>query len=348
MRRRLSIRALTILAVLFVLLFTGSLIIISFYVYFLLAEKGSNPVSNYPFMFILSVSVIFLGTLFSVPITRFFVVPIKNLAKATEKVKNGDFTVRVEETNTSDEIKALVSGFNGMVEELGNTKLLRTDFISNFSHEFKTPINSIKGFARELLEDNSLNESQRREYLQIIVDESDRLADMAANVLLLTDLEHTSSPAREERFSLDEQLRHCLLLLERQWSEKELELDVELDEVYFVSDEDMLSHLWLNLISNGIKFSPRGGKLSLRCFEKDGVVSVSVSDEGEGIPADKIGKVFDRFYQADTSHKSEGHGLGLTLCKRIAELCGGRIKVKSEVGRGSIFTVELPVSKNAI
>ncbi len=342
MRRRLSIRALILIAVIATLIFAGTFALIGLWIYLFLAQNNTSLGGHYPFIIIIFSSAVIISTLFSIPATRYFVIPIKNLAKATEKVKNGDFSVRVEERDTSNELQSLVSGFNGMVEELGNIQLLRKDFISNFSHEFKTPINSIKGFANELLVDENLNETQRREYLQIIADESARLADMAANVLLLTDLEHTSAPVKSERFLLDEQLRRCMVLLEKQWSEKNIELDVELDEVYYVSDEDMLSHLWINLFSNAIKFSPRGGKVSLRCQQHSDCITVSISDEGQGIPAEKISKIFERFYQADVSHKSEGYGLGLSLCKRITELCGGSIDVKSELGKGSVFTVTLP------
>ncbi|MBE6677407.1 MAG: HAMP domain-containing histidine kinase [Ruminococcaceae bacterium] len=347
MRRRLSIRALILTAVLITLLFAGAFALVGLWLYLWLKENNASLGGHYPFIIIIFSSAVIISTLFSIPVTRFFVLPIKSLAKATQKVKNGDFSVRVEERDTSNELQSLVSGFNGMVEELGNIQLLRTDFISNFSHEFKTPINSIKGFANELLVDKNLNEAQKREYLQIIVDESERLADMAANILLLTDLEHTSAPVKEERFSLDEQLRRCMLLLEKQWSAKNIEPDIELEEVYYSSDEDMLSHLWINLISNAIKFSPPGGTVSLRCSNGEDCVTVSVSDQGQGIPADKIDKIFDRFYQVDISHQSEGYGLGLSLCKRIAELCGGDISVKSELGKGSIFTVNLPVEKKS-
>ena len=345
MRRRLSIRALILLAVLITLLFAGAFALVGLWLYLWLEETHTSLGGHYPFIIMLFCSAVFISTLFSIPVTRFFVIPIKNLAKATQKVKNGDFTVRVEERDTSNELQSLVSGFNGMVEELGNIQLLRTDFITNFSHEFKTPINSIKGFANELLVDDSLDEAQRQEYLQIIADEADRLADMAANVLLLTNLEHTSAPIKEDTFSLDEQLRRCMLLLEKQWSAKSIEPDIELDEVYYCSDEDMLSHLWINLISNAIKFSPPGGTVSLRCSSDGEFINVSVTDQGQGIPADKIGRIFDRFYQADVSHQSEGYGLGLSLCKRIAELCGGSISVQSELGKGSVFTVSLPVKQ---
>ena len=289
-----------------------------------------------------------IGTLISIPINRFFVVPIRKLVDATRKVANGDFTVRVPDANVSDELRALVTGFNSMTAELGNTELFRMDFISNFSHEFKTPISSIRGFAKELLNAPSLSDEQRREYLTIIADESERLSNMAADVLLLTSLEHTQYVSTVRSFSLDEQIRRCLLLLEKSWTEKELEPDVELEDVDYSFDEELMSHLWLNLLSNAIKFSPVGGRLTVKCRKQKGKAVVTVSDEGCGIPEENIDKIFDRFYQADSSHKSEGNGLGLTLCRRIAELCGGSIGVRSELGKGTEFEVVLPIKEAEI
>lgn len=344
MRKKLSIRTVTLIAVMAVLILTAALTVLVLfgYPYFMggrIVEGRHAP---------LVISLLFassaFGALVSIPITRFFVVPIRDLAKATEEVKKGNFAVRVEGEQTSDELNSLVTGFNEMVEELENTELLRTDFISNFSHEFKTPIASVRGFAKELLADGDLSEEQRREYLEIIVEESERLSGMAAKVLLLTDLEHTRALGKAERFSLDEQIRHSILLLEKQWSKKDIELNIELEPTTYVSDPDILSQMWLNLLSNAIKFSPTGGRVTVSCKNGEGGVYVSVEDEGEGIPPDKIERIFDRFYQADTSHRSEGNGLGLALCRRISELCGGSISVKSELAKGTVFTVVLPES----
>lgn len=341
MKTRLSIRIVTIMMVFMTLVFAGVFTLLGLYIISRMGYNTPGDDAHPPFLILLFCASSVIGTLISVPLTRYFVIPIKDIAKAMDKVKEGDFEVRIDETQTSAELGVLVRGFNGMVEELGSIELFRKDFISNFSHEFKTPITSIRGFAKELLADDTLSEGQKREYLQIIFDESERLSNMASNVLLLTNLEHTTKLSGGKWFSLDEQIRRCLLLLERRWMEKELELDLELDEIYCEGDEEMLSHIWVNLLSNGIKFSPRGGVLSVRCYKADGDICVSVSDRGQGIPQDKIEKIFDRFYQADTSHQSDGNGLGLALCKRIAELAEGSISVKSELGKGSTFTVSL-------
>ncbi len=342
MRKKLSIRTVTLIAVMSVLILTAALTVIVLFCYPLFMGGSIVEGRHAPIVIALLFASSAFGALVSIPITRFFVVPIRDLAKATERVKEGDFTVRVEGEQTSDELNSLVTGFNEMVEELENTELLRTDFISNFSHEFKTPIASVRGFAKELLAGDALDEAQRREYLEIIVEESERLSGMAANVLLLTDLEHTRALGKTDSFSLDEQIRHCILILEKQWSKKEIELNIELEPVSYVSDEDMLSHMWINLLSNAIKFSPHGGTVTVLCARKDKGIYVSIADEGEGIHPDNIGRIFDRFYQEDASHKAEGNGLGLTLCRRISELCGGSISVKSELSRGTVFTVFLP------
>lgn len=343
MRGRLSIRTATVIAVFAVLLFASVLTLLGFYLYVSFSQNEVLEGKHVPWVITLFCVSAIIGTLISVPITRFFIMPIRQLAKATDRVKNGDFTVRVDDVDTSDELRSLVRGFNGMVEELGSIEMFRMDFISNFSHEFKTPIASIRGFAKELLADDSLSETQRKEYLQIIADEAERLSNMASNVLLLTDLENTCRTANIASFSLDEQIRRTLVLLEKQWMDKEIEPELELDPVVCNGDEEMLSHLWLNLLSNAIKYSNRGGKLWVRCYSAEGFAFVEVKDEGEGIAPDKIDKIFDRFYQADTSHKAEGNGLGLALCKRIAQLWKGRIDVKSELGKGTSFTVELPL-----
>ncbi len=330
------------LAVFFVLIVASLLTFIGIRIYLLIDRDLLANTSSILIITIVLAVCVTLGTLLSIPITRYFLMPVRRLAKATKQVATGDFTVSVPEVRTPRELQELIAGFNSMVKELGSIELFRNDFIGNFSHEFKTPINSILGFARELQHDELLTEKQRKEYLEIITNESERLSNMANNVLLLTDLEHTNLLTDISRFSLDEQLRRTLLLLESRWSGKDIELDIDLDAVEFESNEEILSHLWINLMSNAIKFSPAGGKVRVQCKHTDDNIIVSVYNEGQGISADNIERIFDKFYQCDTSHKSEGYGLGLPLCKRVAELCGGHIRAKSEVGKFTEITVYLP------
>ena len=245
--------------------------------------------------------------------------PMDDLVHAMHAVSQGDFSV-------------------------GSLELFRKDFINNFSHEFKTPIVSIRGFAKQL-EREDLTEEQRKEYLDIIVSESDRLANMASNVLLLSKLENQTIVTDREDYRLDEQLRRCVLLLEKQWSEKDLELDLELEEVVYRGNEEMMNHVWVNLLNNAVKFSPAGGTLRVRLRREGNEAVCTVGDEGPGMDGDTRRRIFEKFYQGDTAHATEGNGLGLSLVKRIVDLCGGSIEVDSAPGRGSAFTVRLPLAE---
>ena len=186
--------------------------------------------------------------------------PIKKLSRAMKQVSDGDFSIRLNENEAVGEFRELVTSYNHMAEELSGIEMFRKDFINNFSHEFKTPIISIRGFARQL-EREDLTDEQRREYTSIIVAESERLANMSSNILLLSKLENQQIVCDKAEYSLDEQIRSCILLLEKQWSDKEIELDLQLEELSYNGNEEMMSHVWVNLISNAIKYSPEGGIL---------------------------------------------------------------------------------------
>ncbi len=270
--------------------------------------------------------------------------PIHKVNNAMKKVSQGDFSIRLSEEDSVGEIRELITSYNHMAEELSSIELFRTDFINNFSHEFKTPIVSIRGFAKQLERDD-LTDAQRKEYTRIIVSESERLANMSANVLLLTKLENQQIITNKKHYSLDEQLRNCILLMEKQWSEKELELRLELDELSYFGDEEMMSHIWVNLLNNAIKFSPQGGVLEVSCMQVQSFIVVQVTDHGEGMDAGTQARIFEKFYQGDTAHATEGNGLGLSLAKRIVDLCGGKVAVDSAPGQGTTFSVYLPVEE---
>ena len=220
--------------------------------------------------------------------------------------------------------------------------MLRADFVDNFSHEFKTPIVSIKGFAEELKHDD-LTPEQRSEYLDIIIHESSRLSQLATNVLNLSRVEKQTILASRERFDLTEQVRRSVLLFESKWEQKRLTLSVELDEVSLVGDEELLSQVWLNLIDNAVKFTPDGGCVDIRLKKSGEMAMFSISDDGYGISEEAQRHIFDKFYQGDLSHASSGNGLGLSIARRIVLLHGGDIRCKSEEGAGTEFTVELPL-----
>jgi len=270
--------------------------------------------------------------------------PIHRVNEAMKKVSKGDFSERVDDGKCSGEIRELVQSYNHMAEELSGIEMFRSDFINNFSHEFKTPIVSIRGFARQL-EREDISEEQRREYTRIIVAESERLANMSSNVLLLTKLENQQIVTDKKPYRLDEQLRGCILLMEKQWSDKNLELRLDLDELTYSGNEEMMSHVWVNLISNAIKYSPEGGLLELGCMRVQDFIVVHVTDHGEGMDELTQLRIFEKFYQGDSAHAAEGNGLGLSLAKRIVDLCGGKIAVNSAPGEGSMFSVYLPVEE---
>ncbi len=302
---------------------------------------------NSPLQFL--VLSLILAVILSAILLRMMVRPIRQLVEATKKVAKGDFSVRVENEDADDEVAELVGSFNDMTRELGNNELFKKDFINSFSHEFKTPIVSIRGFAKQLQRDD-LSDEQKREYVDIIVRESERLTNMSSNVLLLTRLENQEIMPDLTCFSLDEQLRQAILLLEKQWTDKEIELDLDLPYLKICANEEMLKHVWINLIGNAIKFSNHGGRIAVSCRMVDNRAQVTVADSGIGMDEETCERIFDKFYQGESSgsaqpsHSTEGNGLGLSLVKRIIELSRGSVAVKSRPGEGSTFIVEIPVN----
>lgn len=293
---------------------------------------------------VVSVAASFLvGSTLAFVISNTVLKPLSELVKATRKVTNGDFNIHLEMKYSRlslKELRELIHDFNEMTEELRNTELFRKDFISNFSHEFKTPLVSIRGFARQLYE-GGLTPEQQKEFSKIILDETEYLSVLSQNTLLMTNLENKDIITEKTDFSLDEQLRNCMIRLEPQWSAKNIDIDMELDEIRYYWNASMLAHVWNNLFDNAVKFTPEGGSIRVTLGRKDGLIVATVTDSGCGIPEEAIPHIFEKFYQADTSHATKGNGLGLSLVKKIVELCEGDIYVSSEVGKGTTFTIEL-------
>ncbi len=267
--------------------------------------------------------------------------PLKLLTNATKQIAKGDFSVHIPDEDGQGEMSQLVHNFNLMVKELDSNEMFRKDFINNFSHEFKTPIVSIRGYAKQLRNEN-LTPEQKREYIDIIIAESDRLAGMSTNVLLLSKLENQTLVTDRSPFYLDEQIRNEILLMEDSWAKKELLISPELEEIYYNGSAELLSHVWRNLLSNAIKFSPHGGELKVDLSRREDSIVVKISDEGVGMDEETAKHIFDKFYQGDTSHKTEGNGLGLSIAARAATLCGGSITVRTAPGEGTTFEVRLP------
>ena len=267
--------------------------------------------------------------------------PIRNLGSAMNRVAGGDFKLRIDSTSRSGDIQQLYKDFNVMVSELEKTEVLQSDFVSNVSHEFKTPINAIEGYTM-LLQDTGEGTPEQREYVDKILHNTRRLSSLIGDILLLSKVENQTIAREETEFRLDEQVRQSILSLEPQWSEKETDFDVELEEISYRGDERLLMHVWNNLIGNAVKFNPPNAAVRLRLSRSDGGVIFTVEDEGPGIPPEAQKHIFDKFYQGDSSHREEGNGLGLALVKRILNVCGGEIAQENLPGRGCRFTVRLP------
>lgn len=282
-----------------------------------------------------------IGTSISAMASEKFLKPLNQLIKTTKIVAKGDFSVRVEEINNNSEIADLLRNFNLMTEELGSIEMFRNDFINNFSHEFKTPIVSIRGFAKQLQNEN-LSVEKRKEYTDIIINEAERLTNMSANILLLTKFENQQLITNQIEYELDEQIRDCIILLEKQWGNKNIEMDLNLERVKIYSNTEMLSHLWINLIENAIKYSNENGHIAIECHENDGVIQFTIRDDGSGMDENTLKHIFDKFFQGDKAHAVQGNGIGLSIVKRIIELCKGTIMVESKIGQGTTFVVKLP------
>ena len=281
-----------------------------------------------------------VGLLITNFLSKLIFAPIRRMTQAMEKVAEGDFTVRMPAQSSSQEILDLYTGFNMMVQELRSTEILQTDFVSNVSHEFKTPINAIEGYSMLLQNGDNLT-PQQEEYVGKIVYNTHRLSTLVGSILLLSKLEHQQIQTGLFPFRLDEQIRQSIVAMEDAWDKKGIELDADLERVSYLGNEHILHHVWDNLISNAIKFSPQGGLISLRLARKDGRIHFTVEDQGPGIPEESLKRIFDKFYQTDSSHKQEGNGLGLALAKRIVTTVDGRIWAENLPQGGCRFTVIL-------
>ncbi|MEN6328187.1 MAG: HAMP domain-containing sensor histidine kinase [Syntrophomonas sp.] len=272
--------------------------------------------------------------------TKFISQPIKYISDVTREVAKGNFDIQID-YNGNDEIGILAKNFNLMTRELKNIEYLRKDFITSVSHELKTPISSIQGFA-EIIKDNHLSPEKFNEYTDIIIEEAKRLNKLSSNILKLSKLENQLIHNKKARFSLDEQVRRTILLFEEQWSKKNLILEINLDKVDFEGDEELIQQLWMNLIANAVKFSYDNGTVDISLQQNDYSIIVVIRDEGIGIAEGSKPRIFEKFYQGDTAHSGRGNGLGLAIVKRIIEICNGSISFESEEGAGTCFTVTLP------
>lgn len=268
--------------------------------------------------------------------------PLKEILKATEKIASGDFSVRLEPKHpygSYDEYDLIKEYLNIMASDLSKSEILKSDFISNVSHEIKTPVAVIKNYSVLLEKEN--DPEKRAQYRRELVRASNRLSNLVGNILKLNKLENQELIVEKKAFRLDGALEEAIVAFESQIEKKELEIECDLEEISIVSSESHLEIVWNNLISNAIKFTEKGGKVGVSCKWVDGMATVEISDTGCGIDAETGKHIFDKFYQGDTSHSGEGNGLGLALVKKVIDTLGGEISVKSELGKGTTFTVRL-------
>lgn len=285
------------------------------------------------------------GAAIAVGLSKIFVSPMMKLGDAMRKVAGGDFSVRLDCSSRIRDVREVYGSFNTMVKELGNTETLQTDFVSNVSHEFKTPINAIEGYA-SLLQDSQLTDEQKNTYIDKIIFNTRRLSDLVGNILLLSKVNNQTISLKASTFRLDEQVRQSILALESKWEKKEIEFDIDLDEIEYTGFENLLSHVWLNLIDNAVKFSLQNGQIRIRLKQLDGSVTFSIWDNGLPILEADIDRIFNKFYQGDNFHASEGNGLGLALVRKIVAAAHGTINVTSSEDAGTEFVVALPSSSS--
>ncbi|MBR3152330.1 MAG: HAMP domain-containing histidine kinase [Clostridia bacterium] len=266
---------------------------------------------------------------------------LMKLVNGLEKVSNGNFDTKIE-IKPKEPMAEVYEAFNKMSEELNSVQILRQDFLNNFSHEFKTPITSINGVANLLLEDK-VPEDKKKEYLQIISEESKRLANLSNDTILMAKLDNQTIISDKEEYSLDEQIKKCTILLYNEFEKKNIELDIKLDEIKYNGNYEMMQHVWINLINNSIKYSKENGKVEIKLTQDKNNIYFEIRDNGIGMTEETRKRIFEKYYQGDTSHSTEGIGIGLSIVNRIVNLCNGKIEIESEMDKGSIFKIILPI-----
>ncbi len=318
-------------------------VIVFFFIYRGMLKLESTGISATTLFFTYIFLSLFFGTILSFVAVHFPLKPVAKIMDATNRLASGDYSVRLTYKGHFAKlppIRKLTDSFNKMAEELGQIEMLRSDFINNFSHEFKTPIVSIAGFTK-LLKKGNLPEETRNEYLDIIEEESLRLSALATNVLNLAKVENQNILSDTDHFNLSEQLRTCVLMLEAKWSKKHIDPILPEEEYEAFGNEELLKQVWINLLDNAIKYSEEYSTIEIGIRDEEGALQVTVSNFGEPIPEEKRERIFGKFYQGDESHAAEGNGVGLAIVKKVVELHHGQVRVACEDGK-NMFIVELP------
>ncbi|MGM9681614.1 MAG: ATP-binding protein [Eubacteriales bacterium] len=282
-----------------------------------------------------------LGSVIAVYVGKLIVRPVQNIGNAFDELSKGNFEVKVPENEKIMEIREMAQRFNAMTYDLSHIETLRSDFVANVSHEFKTPIASIEGYAT-LLQNHNLSPEKHDHYVEKILENSRRLTNLSGNILMLSKLENQETVLGKTEYRLDEQIRRCILMSETKWSAKNIEFDLELPRQIYYGSESLLEQVWSNILDNAIKHSPVGGVIHVSIRQTETHLTVAVADHGDGMTEEVQKHIFEKFYQGDSSRKAEGNGLGLALVKRIVELCKGTVTVESSPGKGAKFIIDFP------
>ena len=290
-------------------------------------------------IFVFGVSSTVIGLVLAFLLSRLVLRPFDKLIEGMSLLARGNFSVRMD-FGERKYLEGLSESFNSLATELQNTEILRSDFVNNFSHELKTPIASVSSLI-SLLKNEDLPKEKRLKYLNVIAEEMDRLSSMTTNILNLTKIENQEILTEKTKINLSEQIRNCVLLLEKKWTKKRLNLLLDFDEIEIVANEDMFKQVWLNLLDNGVKFASIGGDLQVKIIKEDKVIFVMIKNSGSEIPVSEYEKIFNKFYRIEKEGKSEGNGIGLSIVKHIVELHGGSVNVQSGNNKTE-FIVELP------
>lgn len=315
-----------------------------FYYGGLFPSEGKPPVSPVLLIVLLVLASTLIGCVLSVALYSLSFKEFNQFRAAMNKVAKGDFTVNLPDSSESY-MRELNTSFNAMVRSLKSIETLKTDFISDFSHEFKTPISSICGFAK-LLKNPNISEEEKQEYIDIIITESNRLTQLSKNTLSMSKLDNQETVYEKKVYRLDEQLRKCALMFQTEMDVKKIDFSLNGEDVDYYGSEDLTQQMWINLISNAVKFTPEGGSIEISVSSAENAVKVSIKDSGCGMDEVTSERIFDKFYQGDTSHSVAGNGLGLAIVRRIVQIANGTIGVSSEQNKGTTFTVELPDERN--
>ena len=316
------------------LIFTGIFILQKFGIH--MVDKSSRIP-----LFLFAIVSLGVGTILALLSSKYPLKPIRIVGQAADEIARGNYKVRIH-LKGPDEFTQLSNSFNHMAEELNSVEMLRTDFVNNFSHEFKTPIVSIRGFAK-MLKREDLTADERNEYLNIIIEESERLTELASNVLSLTKLEQQSILTDTRQCNIAEQIRLVIAMMYSKWSQKDITFDFDCGERYVNGNEELLKQIWMNMLDNAVKFSPNHSTVKISIIQRVHSTTVTIGNDGSPISENLSAHIFDKFYQGDTSHTEKGNGLGLAIVKRIVELHHGNIQLAEGSGNGTVFEISLPI-----